>query len=331
MLNGGIALTHAVDALANFTDDPALRRVLADIHQKLLSGNRLSAAMAFYPKSFSTVAIAMVRLGEETGALSAAAQRLASWTEREHNLTRKVKSAMVYPAFSLSLTAILTLGLFLFIIPDFLSMLVGLGSTIPLPTKILMGVTGFLTSFWGWLTLGLTAAFVYTTLKAVLSTQQGVLAASSLVSHIPVLGPLLSNTALARYCSAAATLFATGTDLFTTVRLAAMASGSPLLRADVKKLNLALGEGESLSTHMALHEDLYPGIMVAFVAAGEQSARMDDTFEFLGRFYEDLVETQIEIMTSLLEPLIMGILAGVVGFIVISLLLPMHNLLSTLS
>jgi type II secretory pathway component PulF len=330
MLGAGVPLGETLHSLASFADDPIMAGILSDLHRMIASGHTLSSALRTYPKVFSGVSIAMIQLGEATGQLTESALRLANWMERDLDVRKRVSSALVYPAFSFGLTVALTLLLFIFVVPDFLSMLTQMGAKIPLPTKLLLFLTNFLTSPWGWCMVALGCAFVFLTARAILGTTAGRLAFFSLLQTVPVLGTLLQAAAFARYAAAAETMSQCGTDVFSTARLAALASGSFLLQADVKALSRSLTEGGSLSSHMAGKPDLYPTAVVQFVAAGEESARMTEMFAFIHGYYDSEVSYNLKSITSLMEPLIMALLALIVGFIVVSLLLPMHNFLSTL-
>jgi type II secretory pathway component PulF len=331
MLGAGVPLGQALDALASFATEPRMAWVVSDLHRMVTTGHTLSSALRVYPRVFSGVSVAMIALGETTGQLTESAQRLACWMERDQDVRKRVGSALVYPAFSLALTVTLTLMLFVFVVPDFLSMLTGMGAKIPAMTMFLVLVTGFLTSPWGWLLIALGAVCLYFTAVAILTTPAGKVTVLRVIMDVPVLGTLLQASAFARYAAAAETMSQCGTDLFTTARLSALASGNFLLQADVKALNQSLGQGETLSSHMATRPDLYPSSVTYFVAAGEESARMTEMFAFIREYYDEEVNHGLKVMTSLMEPLIMALLALIVGFVIIALLLPMHNFISNLN
>jgi len=328
MLGSGVQLAQTLDTLAQFSEDPKMREVLHDIHEMISSGRPLSNAMSFYPRVFSSVAISMVKLGEETGQIVDSLGKLATWMERDQDVRKRVKAALIYPAFSLGLTFLMTLGLFLFVIPEFLDMLVQMGAEIPPTTRFLVLLTDFLTSPVGWAVMLMSLAFVWYSMKAILDSEQGRLVLFRIIYDIPVLGPTLLSAALARYAAAAESMFACGVDIFTATRLCALASGSPLLLHDVKSVHQSLQEGDSLSSHMQRRPNIYPGCFGQFVLAGEESAQMEPMFRNIHQFYDEEVSHRLKSLTSMIEPIMMSLIAVIVGFIVVSLLLPLHNFIS---
>jgi type II secretory pathway component PulF len=330
MLGAGVPLAQTLDSLAEFAEDPRMHEVLADVSHMISSGRTLSKALSFYPQVFSTVGVSMVRLGESTGRMVDSLNRLSVWMQRDQDVKKKVQAALIYPAFSLGLTILMTLGLFVFVIPDFLDMLVDMGAHIPPPTRFLLFVTNFMTSPVGWAVFGLSLAFLYYSVKGIMGSPQGKVMAFTLIYDIPVLGPTLLSAALARYAAAAETMFACGVDIFTATQLCALASGSPVMLNDVKSLRQSLQEGESMSSHMQRRPNIYPGCFGQFVSAGEEAARMEPMFRNIREFYDQEVSHRLKTLTTMIEPIMMTLIAFIVGFIVVSLLLPLHNFISHL-
>ena len=328
MLGSGVPLAQTIDSLAEFSEDLRMREVLYDIHHMISSGRTLSNALSFYPKTFSVVGVSMVKLGESTGRMVESLTKLSVWMQRDQEVRKKVQAALIYPAFSLGLTVLMTLGLFLFVIPGFLDMLVQMGADIPPTTRFLVLVTDFLTSPVGWTVLLLSVAFVYYSFKAILETQKGRVLLFTLLYEVPVLGPTLLAAALARYAAAAETMFSCGVDIFAATRVCALASGSPILLHDVKNLRRSLQQGESLASHMQRRPDISPGSFGQFVLAGEEAARMEPMFRSIREFYDGEVSHRLKALTSMIEPMMMTVIALIVGFIVVSLLLPLHSFIS---
>lgn len=326
MLNSGISLMDALQVVVDFASDETLVLVVAELQTKVSSGHRLSAAMAGFPKVFPPLAVSMVAMGETSGQLVRQLDQLSGWMEKDDHLRRQLKSALTYPAFALSLTAFLTLLLFVSVVPSFIDMFDDLGAELPLPTRLLVLITSVITSPAAW-----TVASLF--LLAVLLLGRGYFESPDvrrecyrLALFVPVVGGLMRDTAMARFTAAAAAMLEAGTDFLTGLRLAAQASGSPLVAYDSRPMRSAVEQGESLSEHFATRPDIYPRTVVHLTHAGEESARVADMFGFLARHYEEQVSYRVELMSTLLEPLLMSGVAVVVGFIVISVFLPMYSL-----
>lgn len=331
LLMAGVPLAEALESQVQYADEEEVQLVLDDLLRTVtIGGKSLSEAMESYPRVFSKVSIAMVQLGESTGRLPEACTQLASWMERDLNVRRKVKSSLAYPAFSLALTAVLTLLLFIFIVPNFVGLLTQMGTELPFPTRVLMMTTAFVTSPLGWSAALLGVGAGLSLLRLALSTLEGQLACSRFLFALPVVGPLLVCSTMSRYCAAAQAMCESGTDIMVVVKLAAVTSGNPLVQHDLKSLTQSLSEGESLSSHLLSRSDIYVGPIGLFCSIGEESGRTAESFSHSRRFYEDEVDCRLRAVTALMEPLVMSFLALVIGFVIISLMLPMHNFLNAL-
>lgn len=325
MLKSGITLIDALQVTVSHSVNDTMSLVAAHLQSKLDSGFTLSVAMSEFPRIFSPVAIALVRLGEANGQVIEQLAQLSVWLERDERLRRKVVSALTYPIFALSITGVLTLALFLTVVPGFIEMFEDMKIELPLPTKVLAAATHLITSPLAWALSSFSLLVLVMVSRSALESKTNQMAVYSALLHSPVLGPLLQSTAIARFAFAATAMLGSGSNIITGFKLSADTTGSPLLMADASRMVQSLEEGRQLSDHMADRPDIYPRICVQLTAVGEESARMPEMFSVMAVHYEEQIDHEIGILTSLLEPMLMSILAVVVGFIVMGVFLPMYS------
>ncbi len=330
MLRTGVPITRCLETLANQGDDPQFRRVIDFVYRKVSEGVMMSNTLNQMPRVFGHMYVSMVRIGESTGALAENLDMLGAWMERDWQLVRKVKSALTYPAFVLILSFVLTLGLFYYILPGFVKIFDEMQVPLPLITRVIMGMTNAVRNPGAWMVgLGLAAAF-YFFIKDQMATEAGRIRFYRLAMVVPVLGPMLRQAALARFCSSMTALLSVGVDLVAALRLAANASGSPLLAQDGVPMSNALREGSQLSEYMESRRDLYPGSVIQMLSAGEETSNLDQMFGRLGQFYNEEVNYLIEGFSAVLEPVMLAGVALVVGTIVMSVFLPLYGFLNKL-
>lgn len=325
LLGSGVSIIDALQVTVDHSPSDTLAVVVKHIQEKLDGGHSLSDGMSEFPRIFSPVAISLTKLGERDGQITKQLSKLSDWMERDEQLRRKVTSALVYPVFALSLTFALTLALFLTIIPGFIEMFDDMGIELPLPTKVLALMTHAVTSPLAWSVLSFSVLAVMVGSRSFLESPRGQRAVYRFSSSVPVLGSLMTSSGMARFAFAATAMLQSGSNVVSGFKLALEASGSPLLKANSRALVEALENGESLSAHMAKHPELYPPIATQLAAVGEESAQMPEMFQVISHYYEEQIEYQIHLVSALLEPVLMSIVAVVVGFVVISVFLPMYG------
>lgn len=330
MLNSGISLGDALQVAVEYGSDDTMLLVAGEVQKKVTTGHRLSAAMAGFPKVFSPLAVAMVRMGEASGQLTQGLSQLAAWMERDDKIRRQVLSALTYPAFALGLTGVLTLVLFTTVVPGFVEMFEEMNVALPLPTKILVTLTALVTSPLAWSTVSLAALVGLFLLRGFLETDQGKLRLYRFWLSLPLVGRLMKHASMARFASAADAMLRSGTDFLTGIRLAAGASGSPLLAADGEYIKRSLAEGHTLAEHFRSRPELYPPVVVQLTMVGEESAQMPRMLGFMAQHFDQEVRYQIDVLGAVLEPVLMAAVATVVGFTVISIFLPMYGFLGKL-
>ncbi len=330
MLKAGITLIDALQVTVNYSPDDTMPLIAAQLQSKLDAGYNLSGAMSDFPRVFSPVALALVRLGENNGQVIEQLAQLSTWLERDDRVRRKVVSAMTYPLFALVITGVLTLALFLTVVPGFIQMFEEMKIPLPFPTLVLAKVTHLMTSPAAWALGSFSGLLAVMASRSLLESKTNQLRFYSFCLMVPVIGPLLQSTAVARFAFAATAMLNSGSNIITGFRLAADTTGSPLMMDDADRLVRSLEDGMPLSEHMALRPDIYPRICVQLTAVGEESARLPKMFGVMAGHYEEQIDHDIHVMTALLEPALMGILAVVVGFIVMGVFLPMYSFVADL-
>jgi type IV pilus assembly protein PilC len=325
LLKAGLPIINALQVTVDHSADDTMAVVAADLQAKLDAGQPMSVAMSSFPRIFEPVPIGLIRLGETTGQLIAQLEQISVWMDRDEKLRRRVVAALIYPTFALTITAVLTLVLFVTVVPGFIQMFQEMKVALPFPTRVLVAVTHLLTSPVTWAAASFFVLVLSMVSKRFLNSPSHRLLLFRLGLAVPVLGPLLQYTGVARFAFAAAPMLRSGGNVVAGFRLSAEASGSPAITADAEPLAKALQDGRMLSEHLAKHPEIYPTIAVQLVAVGEESARLPEMFRVMADFFEEVIEHQIHLLTSLLEPLLMAIVSIVVGFVVMGVFLPMYG------
>lgn len=282
-------------------------------------------SLAKYPKVFPRTYTALVRGSEETGELQFVLNQLSEWLEKQDKLQRHVKKALTYPSFVIVLAALLTLILFKTVIPQLLETVVGLGAELPLPTKILLAVVWTVEQPLFWLLLVLAVAAVVWYFRTPKGYQQLLLASH----YAPVIGGILTSAGAARYASTLSMLLKSGVDIIRACKIAADASGNPLLQQDSNRVLQSLREGQYLSEVLGART-YYPMILSDMIKVGDETGEMAKIINQCGQMLEDDTMHRIDMFMNLLEPIVLAAVSFIVGSVLIAVLMPMSNLISAL-
>lgn len=330
MLRTGIPITRCLETLVMQADDEKFKRVVESMFQRVCEGTTMSHSMAQFPRVFTPMYTSMIRIGENTGSLAEALEMLAGWMERDYGLVKKIKSALTYPVFVLGLSFVLTLGLFYYILPGFVRIFDDMRVPLPLITKVMIGITNAIRNPGMWLIGAGVATGLYFWLRDYLASESGKYRFFQLCLMVPVLGPMLRQASLARFCSAMQALLVVGVDLVPSLKLSLTASGSPVMARDAALMANSIMEGMSLSEYMMRRRDIYPSSVIQMLSAGEETSNLDEMFGRLGVFYNEEVNYLIEGFSAVLEPVLLASVALVVGTIVLSVFLPLYGYLGKL-
>ena len=323
MVNSGLTLIRALTILDEQTENAVLKQVLGEVRSSVEGGTSLSAALEVHSTVFSKLYVSMVRAGEVGGALDETLVRLADTLEAAVRLRSKVKSAMAYPMVVLTLIIVIVTGMLVFVVPIFQGMYSELGGTLPLPTQLLITISGILTSFWWMIALGLIGGIVG--FKRWKKTESGLAAWDRFKVKLPIFGQLVQKIAISRFARTFAVLSRTGVPVLQTLDIVSSTSGNWLMSEATEDIQASVKRGESLVSPLHRHE-IFPPMVTHMMAVGEETGALDTMLEKVADFYDAEVEDTVNAMTSLIEPLLIVVMGVVVGGILISLYLPMFNI-----
>lgn len=324
MLRSGIPVTFALDTLAAQPDNPTLAQVIARISKRIGEGHKLSHAMGDFPRVFNKVFQAMVAIGEETGQLDGTLDRLAGWRERDYDLTRQVKGALSYPCFILLLTGCLTFFLFYSILPNFLNIFDDMKIPLPTTTRAMVAITKATQSPGVWLIVTALGVAVHGVLKEQWKSEMGRLRIFNFIHDIPMIGFLVRITGVARFAAAVETLLESGLGLQKTITLGGESSGNPVIIAAAAEINRRVQDGEAISEYVALRDDLFPAAFAQYVATGEETSSLSKMMGQAGKLLDEEVNYRVEALGAALEPILMGMVAVIVAFVLLSIFQPLY-------
>jgi type IV pilus assembly protein PilC len=292
-------------------------------------GATLSASLKQYDKVFDALYYNMVDAGETGGILDTILQRLATYIEKNVKLKRAVKSAMIYPTAVIGI-AVLVIALLLWkVVPIFVTLFNGLGAELPLPTRIVIGLSQFVGSWYGFIIFAAVVGSIVS-LAWWYKTPQGRITIDTVILKAPVIGMLLRKIAVARFTRTLGTLISSGVPILEGLDITARTAGNAVIEKAINQTRKAVEAGRSLVDPLK-ESEVFPGMVTQMIGVGEQTGAMDAMLQKIADFYEDEVDVAVKDMLTLLEPLMIMFLGIVVGGIVISLYLPLFSLISKLS
>jgi len=324
MINSGLALLRALSILAEQTESRPLAAIINQVRIDVEKGSSLSAALAHHPKAFSRLYVAMVRAGEVGGVLDSVLLRLAETIEKQVELRRKVRSAMTYPIVVMVLVLLIVTAMLLFIIPMFKNLYKDLGGTLPFPTQVLIQISSIVRKFW-YLIFAAQFGAVWG-FRRWIATEDGRNRWDVIKLRLPVFGLLTRKTALARFSRTLSALVRSGVPILESLDIVAETSGNNVVSIAVLDTQLAVKNGEPMSQRLERHE-VFPPMVVQMMAVGEETGALDEMLDKIADFYDQEVEATVEALTSLIEPLLIVVMGAAVGGMVISLYLPMFNII----
>ena len=325
MVNSGLPILRALAILSDQTENKELQKVLTAARLDVEQGSSLSGAMSKHPKAFSDLYVAMVRAGETGGVLDNVLLRLADNMEKDVELRRKIKSAMAYPVAVVSLVLLILSAMLLFVVPQFKSIYAQLGGKLPLPTRILLGASDAVrTKWWLFLILVVGSVFAFRRYKR---TPPGRAMVDSLKLKAPIFGALVHKTALARFSSTLGMLLRSGVPILQALDIVSETVGNRVISKAVSDVQGSVREGESIAKPLSKHT-VFPPMVVQMLAVGEETGAVDVMLDKVADFYNSEVTAAVDALTSLIEPLLIAVIGGAVGAAVISLYMPMFNIIN---
>jgi len=326
MLNAGLPLLSCLEILGKQTESAGLRRVLAEVRGDVEGGLSLADALRRQPKVFDNLYVNMVESGETGGALDVILLRLATYLEKMEVLMRKIKGAMIYPVI-ITIVAIGAISvMLLFVIPIFAQMFEGVGAELPAMTQIVIGMSNLLKV---WAIPGVIIIIaLFTILRRWHKTESGARAMDPLLLKMPVFGDLMKKQSIARFSRTLSTLLSSGVPIIDALEITARSSGNWVVEDAILKARTSIKGGENIADPLS-KTTVFPPMVTQMIAIGEASGGLDEMLSKVADFYDAEVDQAVENLTSALEPLIMVVLGGIVGFLVISMYLPIFQLAGT--
>jgi len=324
MITAGLSLTNAL-ALLEVQLSPAMARGIGDVLRKIEDGGSLAEALSRHPKVFSKVYIALIRAGESAGVLDKVLARLADNLEKQRDFKSQVKGAMIYPIIVLIAMAGVAAVMMIFVLPKMMSLYQEFGAELPLPTRILMGISKFSVSFW-WLGLTFILVFIYG-VSFWKKTKIGQRQYDQLLFKIPIFGNLNKKVILTEFTRTLGLLINTGIPIVEGLNIVAEATGNEVYREDIDLAAKKVEKGFPLAISLA-ESGSFPPIVSQMISVGEETGKVDQVLNKLSKYLEAESEQTIKGLTSAMEPLIIVILGIGVGFLVIAVIMPIYNLTS---
>lgn len=323
MVGAGLPVMECLDILADQADDPGFKNCLYKICNDVRTGNDLSTSIGRHPKIFSNIYVNMLRAGEASGQLDTILVRLAEYMEKSESLKRKIKSAMTYPAISLIMIFGITAFLLIFIIPKFKKIFEDMGVDLPLPTRITLGISAFLTDSWYILILAIGA--VITAFVLIKRTKKGAYWIDYVSLKLPIFGDLLQKVAVSRFSRTFATLLRSGVAILSALEIVASTAGNAVLEEAIDASRESIRNGDTLAKPLS-DTWIFPPMVVRMIQVGERSGSLEVLLEKISEFYDEQVDATVESLTSLIEPLMIGIMGFIVGGIVLSVFMPIFKM-----
>jgi type IV pilus assembly protein PilC len=328
MIDAGLPLVQCLEILGANQENQIFQKCLTGVRQSVEGGSTLSNAMRQYPKIFDDLTTNMIEAGEAGGILDTILQRLATYVEKAVKLKSAVKSALIYPVSVISIAALVVGALLKFVVPIFANMFVSMGVDLPLPTKIVIGLSNFVGRFW-WLIFA-AMILVFFAIKYIRKDPKGRFMFDKMLLNLPILGNVLRKIAVARFTRTLGTLITSGVPILEGLSITARTSGNAVLEDALMKVRKAVEEGRTIVDPLK-ESGVFPNMVTQMIGVGEATGAMDAMLQKIADFYEDEVDAATKNMLTLLEPIMIGFLGIAVGGIVISLYMPLFSMISKLS
>ena len=323
LLRAGVPIIRSLDSLRDQTLNPVLRDIIQQVRNDVMGGMSLADALARHPKVFSPLYVSMVRVAEATGNMGDVLNRIASFIDHEMTIKGRIKGALVYPALVLTVALAVLIVLFFFVMPTFKSIFSEMGAELPMITRIAMSFTDWLLHWWFAIPLVILAIFLfYYVYRRIPSGRYQI---DLLKLNLPLFGQLSQKMALSRFARTFSTLLGAGVPMLRALEIVRDVVGNSVFAAAVSALRESVRDGYKLSSLMANY-GIFPSMVVQMVDTGEESGNLPDMVEQVAIFYDEEVDRSIKALLSLMEPVMIILLACVVGFIAFSIYLPLFKM-----
>jgi type IV pilus assembly protein PilC len=328
MIDAGLPLVQCLEILGKQEPDKNFSAVILATREAVEGGASLADAMKKYPKTFDPLYSNMIAAGEAGGILDTILKRLAVFIEKNVKLKGEVKSAMTYPIAVLIIAALVVAAILWKVIPTFAAMFEGLGAELPLPTRVVIALSNGIVRY-GWLMIIALAGLGYL-FRRYYATEDGRHVVDRIMLHVPVLGDILRKVAVARFCRTLSTLLRSGVPILDGLDITARTAGNAIVEDAIQATRSSIERGETISGPLR-DTKVFPSMVVQMINVGETTGALDTMLGKIADFYEEEVDSAVAGLLSLLEPIMMAVLGGVVGGIVIAMYMPIFSMISKLT
>jgi type IV pilus assembly protein PilC len=328
MIDAGLPLVQCLEILGTQEEDKNFSHVILSTRGDVESGMSLADAMKRHPKTFDALFTNMIAAGEAGGILDTILKRLATYIEKAAKLKDQVKSAMIYPVAIIVIAAVVVGVILWKVIPTFANLFAGLGAELPLPTRVVIGASNFIVRFGPFIVIGIGAAAY--AVKAYYATPNGRRTLDAFMLKLPILGLLLRKIAVARFCRTLSTLLASGVSILEALEITARTSGNAIIEEAILTTRKSIERGETIAQPLK-ETAVFPPMVVQMIGVGEATGALDTMLGKIADFYEEEVDTAVAGLLTLLEPVMIALLGGIVGGIVIAMYMPIFSLISKLT
>jgi type IV pilus assembly protein PilC len=325
MINAGLPLVQALDILAKQSENKSLKEVTRQVVFDVESGHTVADALRKHPKAFSELYTNMVAAGEAGGILDTILLRLAVFLEKNDALVRKVKGAMIYPGVILSVAVIAVGVLLLFVIPVFKEMFASVGMALPLPTRVVIGLSEFLQGYWYLVGGGIIGAVWL--LRAYYATSNGRRQIDGMLLRVPILGDVLRKSAVSRFTRTLGTLISSGVSILEGLEITAKTAGNRIIQDAIMESRASIAGGESIAAPLQKSQ-VFPPMVISMIAVGEQTGGLDEMLSKIADFYDEEVDAAVSGLLAMMEPVMIVFLGVVVGGMVVSMYLPIFDMMN---
>lgn len=328
MVDAGLPVIQCLDVLHGQQDNRSFKSVIQKIRESVEGGATLAEAFGRFPRVFSVLFVQMVTAGETGGVLDIMLERLCAYMEKTSRLKSRIKGALTYPLVTIGVSALVLAIILIFVIPVFQQMFTGLGGQLPMPTRVVIGISGFVKGHF----LMILPLILLCVLGAVriYRTPGGRVFGDRLVLDAPVLGPLIRKASIARVTRTMGTLMTSGVSILTALDVVAKTAGNKVLEHAVSRIRSGVVEGRTMAAALADSRQ-FPAMVSQMIAVGESTGSLDVMLEKIADFYDEEVDQAVENLTSLIEPILMVFLGIVLGGVVVAMYLPMCRMASMIN
>ena len=325
MIDSGVPITQAMEALVEQTTNPSLRQVLDNICLDIKEGNGLSASFAKYPKVFDNLYVNMLRVGEAGGILNQVLERTASYLEKSEKFKQKIQSAMIYPVVIVGIALSISTGLIIFVVPTFAHIYDSLGQKLPAMTQMLIDFSNILRHYALFVALFIAGAVAL--FKHYRKTPNGSLMVDRILLKLPIFGEMICKVTVSRFCHTFSTLMQSGVPILESLEVVKQSSGNRVIELLAEDLKSGIREGEGVAVTLS-KSSVFPVMVTRMISIGEKSGKLDVMLTKVAEFYDEEMDSTMEGLTKIMEPVIIGFLGIVIGFIVVALFMPILNMAS---